>query len=188
MRRPVGPFVLPIALVLAACTGRDPIVTAVGSPVGNWRVERQTDRITGAPIANAWLNTDASSNTFEDFPKPAQLQISCFRDGEPMVVFGFLFKPGTTPNAVLAYRFDDKPGHEPAARFLERNGKVVIESRTDAARFLDEMATSQRLYVRIRSLNDGRSAAEFTLDGAAAAIEQALARCHTLPAALRPPA
>jgi hypothetical protein len=37
--------------------------------------------------------------------------------------------------------------------------------------------------VRIRSLNVGRSSAEFQLDGAPAAIGAALAGCHAAPAA-----
>jgi hypothetical protein len=183
MGRPTGLRALPLlaGLWLAACAFKDPIVTPVGTAVGNWWVERQTDRITGAPMANAWLDTKVSSNTFADFPELAQMEISCFRDGEPMVAFNFSFKVGSTANAVLAYRFDDKPGREPAARFLMREARVVIENRADAARFLDEMAVSRTLYVRIRSLNAGRTAAEFELDGAAAAIAQALPRCHTLP-------
>jgi hypothetical protein len=190
MARRSGANVLPLVgtIVLAACTAstKDPIVTAIGGPVGNWRVERQIDRITGAPISNAWLDTISSSNTYVDFPKPAQLEISCFRDHEPMITFKFAFKVGSSPNAVLAYRFDDKPGHEPAARFMLSERKVVIEGRAEAARFLDEMAASQLLYVRIRSLNAGRTAAEFRLDGAAAAIDAGLSRCHALPKELRP--
>jgi hypothetical protein len=192
MPRPTGTRALPLlawglaAFGLAACAGKDPIVTPVGTAVGNWWVERETDRITGAPMANAWLDTTTSSNTFADFPGPAQMEITCFRDGEPMVAFKFPFKVGSTLNAVLAYRFDDKPGREPAARFLTREARVVIENRAEAARFLDEMAASRVLYVRIRSLNAGRTAAEFHLDGAAAAIAQALPRCHTLPPPLRP--
>lgn len=184
-RRVVAIVVHLAAALLAGCaeSTKDPIVTAIGRPVGNWWVERQIDRITGAPISNAWLNTATSSNTYADFPKLAQLEIACFRDREPMITFKFAFKVGSNPNAVLAYRFDDKPGHEPAARFMLSERKVVIENRTDAARFLDEMAASRLLYVRIRSLNAGRSAAEFRLDGAPAAIDMAMARCHTSPKA-----
>ena len=38
------------------------------------------------------------------------------------------------------------------------------------AQFVGELATSSVLYVRIRSLNAGRTAAEFKVDGAPAAI------------------
>jgi hypothetical protein len=174
------------ACLVAACASKDPIVTAVGRSVGNWRVERQVDRITGRPIANAWLNTRTSSNTSADFPQPAQMEISCFRAREPMIVFKFKFHVGSSPNAVMAYRFDDKPGHEPEARFMWRDNKIVIDDKAEAARFLDEMAASRSLYVRIRSLNAGRTAAEFQLDGAAAAIDMALGDCHTVPNGLRP--
>lgn len=188
MPRPVDAIAVHLAALLcAACASKDPIVTAIGGPVGNWRVERQTDRITGAPISNAWLNTTTSSNTYADFPEPAQLEISCFRDREPMIAFKFRFRVGSSPNAVMGYRFDDKPGREPQARFMWRENRVIIDDKGEAARFLDEMAASQLLYVRIRSLNAGRTAAEFRLDGAAAAVDTALARCHTLPRPLRTP-
>ncbi len=53
------------------------------------------------------------------------------------------------------------------------------------AQFVDELATSGVLYLRIRSLNAGRSSAEFRLDGAPAAIDAAFAGCPLSPA---PPA
>lgn len=68
-----------------------------------------------------------------------------------------------------------------------RENKVIIDDKDEAARFLDEMAAARSLYLRIRSLNAGRTAVEFALDGAAAAIDMALAECHTVPKALLPP-
>jgi hypothetical protein len=44
-----------------------------------------------------------------------------------------------------------------------------------------EMQTSQTLYVLIRSLNAGRTAVEFKLDGAPQAIANAYARCPIKP-------
>jgi hypothetical protein len=164
-----------VALPLGGCF-RDPIVySAQTAPVGNWRIERQVDRITGAPIASALLVTRAS-NSAVAFPQPAMLQLLCFKD-QPTVRLSFEFKVGSTRNSVLGYRFDEKPGHEIEARFLNDFKTVVIEAPAEVARFAAELATSNVLYVRIRSLGSGRSSAEFQLAGAPAAIEAGFAGC-----------
>lgn len=168
------------ALSLAACS-RDPLVTTSGAvPTGNWRVERQMDRVTGAPLASAFLVTQTVSNPSELFPKPATLQILCFRN-QPTVRISFEFKIGSTRNSMLGYRFDEKPGREVAARFLQDYTTAVIEDQPSVAQFIGELASSNVLYVRIRSLNAGRSSAEFNLDGAPAAIDAALAGCRVPP-------
>ncbi len=94
---------------------------------------------------------------------------------------GFLFKVGSTRNSVLGYRFDDKPGHEPQARFVNNFRYVVIEERGAVEKFLAELATAKVLYVRIRSLNGVRTAAEFNVEGAPEAIDKALAGCRSAP-------
>lgn len=163
--------------LLGACAKRDPLVSTAGAtPAGNWRIERQVDRVTGAPLSSAILMTSTSSNSAVAFAQPAQLQLLCFKD-EPMVRFAFDFKIGSNRNAALGYRFDDKPGHEPKARFLADFTTAVIEDKADVAQFVGELATSNVLYVRIRSLNAGRSTAEFHLNGAPAAIAAAFADC-----------
>jgi hypothetical protein len=167
-----------LALLLGACSGRDPLVSNAGAkPVGNWRVEHQTDRITGAPLSSAFVIAPGASNSAVDFPRPASMQISCFKD-QPTIRFGFEFKVGSNRNSVLGYRFDDKPGRDVQARFLQNDMVVVIEDKAEVEAFLKELAASNLLYVRIRSLNAGRSTAEFRLDGAPAAIESALAGCY----------
>jgi hypothetical protein len=45
------------------------------------------------------------------------------------------------------------------------------------AQFVNDLAGSRVLYVRIRSLNAGRTTAEFHLDGSAAAVQAAFASC-----------
>lgn len=166
------------AVTLGSCvTARDPYVSSAGAkPVGNWRIERQQDRVTGAPLSSAFLMTASSSNSAVDFPRPAQMQLSCFKD-EPVVRLSFNFKVGSNRNSMLGYRFDDKPGREAEARFLQDFRTVMIEDTAEVAQFVKELATSKVLYVRIRSLNAGRTAAEFKLDGAPAAIEAAYADC-----------
>ena len=166
-----------LALLLSACAGRDPYVSnAAAVPSGNWQIDRQVDRITGAPLSSAMLMTNRSSNSAVDFPHPAGLQLTCFKD-EPIVRLSFDFKVGSNRNAFLGYRFDDKPGREVDARFLQNFTTVVIEEKADVAQFVSELATSEILYVRIRSLNFGRTTAEFRLNGAPAAIEAGYAGC-----------
>jgi hypothetical protein len=170
-----------LACALCACSGRDPFVTnAAVVPSGNWRIERVVDRITGAPLPSATVRT-LSSNSAEPFPQPAALQLTCFKD-QPIVRIGFDFKVGSNRNSVLGYRFDDKPGRElEKPRFLQDFHSVVIEDKAEVAQFVSELATSKVVYIRIRSLNAGRTAAEFRLDGAQAAIEAGYDGC-SLPA------
>lgn len=170
-----------LALPIGGCS-RDPFV-ATTSPVrnGNWRIERQPDRVTGAPISSA-LVTSTASNSSVAFPKPAHLQLLCFL-GKPVASFQFEFKVGTNLNSFLGYRFDTKPGHEIGAQFLANSMAVVIEEPTEVAQFVSELATSNVLYIRIRSFSAGRTAAEFKVDGAPAAIESAFAGCPVVPPA-----
>ena len=178
------PAVLP-ALLLCACF-RDSYVSPTASTVssGHWRIEQQPDRVTGTPIGSALLTT-MGSNSGVDFPQPATLQLACFMD-MPVVSFRFDFKIGTNLNSFLGYRFDEKPGHEIGARFVANAQAVLIEEPAEVAQFVSELATSNVLYIRIRSFNAGRSAAEFKVDGAHAAIASAFARCPVMPPAPSP--
>ncbi len=171
-----------LGLALAGCvTARDPAVvpTAALKLAGNWAVERQTDRITGAPMPSAFLPT-RSSHTREAYPRRAHIQLVCFK-GEPLVRFAFEVRIGATRNSEFGYRFDAKPGGTADARFLQDYKTVVIEDRAEVSRFLGEMAKSETLYILIRSLNAGRTSAEFRLEGAEVAIKQALAGCMPKP-------
>lgn len=169
---------------LGACAARDPYVaTPATKTSGNWKIETQTDRITGAPVPSAMLIINNASNSFADYAQPGSMQLTCF-DGKPMVRFAFEFKVGTDPNSTLGYRFDDKPGHDNiAARFLQEYRTVVIEDRAAVTTFANELATSNTLVIRIRSLAAGRTTAEFKLDGAPAALEAAFAGCPLTPLA-----
>lgn len=173
-----------LVVLLGACAGRDPYVAAPANTAsGAWKIERQVDRITGAPVPSAIVVIDNASNSFADRPRPASLQLTCF-DGKPLVRFAFDFKVGTEGNAMLGYRFDERPGHDnAAARFLQQHRTVVIEDRTEVARFVGELADARSLIVRIRSLNAGRTTAEFKVEGAGAAIDAAFAGCPVAPPA-----
>lgn len=178
-----------MAMVLGACATPDPYVANPATTTsGNWKIEKQVDRITGVPVPSAMLVIDNASNSFAEYARPASMQLTCF-EGKPMVRFAFEFKVGTDPNSIIGYRFDEKPGHDNvAARFLQEYRTVVIEDRAAVAAFANELATSSVLVIRIRSLAAGRTTAEFKLDGAPAAIEAAFAGCPLTPPAVQQPA
>ena len=181
-----------MALSLTAC-GRDPYVTNGGTDfagahfsgsnwrqAGNWKIETEIDRITGAPSSSAYVKTRQSSNGSIYFPQPAVLQIGCL-DKDAVVRIAFDFKIGTTRQSLVGYRFDEKPGHETDARITPDHQTVVLEDRNQVAQFVRELRTSKSLYVRIRSLNAARTSAEFAVEGAPEAIDSALARCPAAP-------
>ena len=173
------------ALLLLAACARDPFVsvtTANTTPAGEWRIERQVDRITGAPISNAILMSSRVSNANLLFAPPARMNLACFKE-HPAVIIAFAFKIGSTRNAELGYRFDDKPGHEPRVRFVDDYKTVIIEDAHEVAQFVNDLATSDGLYVRVRSLNAARTSAEFKVAGAPAAIAAAFAGCPLTPGA-----
>jgi len=171
--------VLGTALVLGGCTARDPYVSNTANTVrsGEWRIERQADRITGNAIASALLLTRNSSHSGVDYAQPAQIQLTCF-EGKPVVRFAFEFKIGSDKNSALGYRFDDKPGRDNVeSRVLIGYTVVVIEEPAAVAQFVEELANSNVLYLRIRSLNAGRTTAEFHVAGAPAAVQAAFSDC-----------
>jgi len=174
--------------MVSGCAGRDPYVaTPATTTSGNWKIEKQEDRITGVPVPSAMLIIPNASNTFTDFAKPASMQLTCF-EGKPMVRFAFEFKVGADTNSTLGYRFDEKPGHDNVpAYFLQEYRTVVINDTPEVVRFIGEMQGSNILVMRVRSLSAGRTTAEFKLDGASAAIDAAFAGCP-LTAPAPPPA
>lgn len=177
-----------LSVVLGGCAGRDPYVAAPASTMsGNWKIEKQVDAITGVPVPSAMVLIPNASNSFAEYARPASMQLTCF-EAKPLVRFAFEFKVGTDTNSILGYRFDDKPGHDNVnARFLQEYKTVVIEDRAEVTKFAGELAQSKVLVIRVRSLNAGRTTAEFKLDGAPAAIEAAFAGCPLTPPALAKP-
>jgi hypothetical protein len=69
------------------------------------------------------------------------------------------------------------------SRVLPGRQVIVIEDRAAVADFIRDLNGSRVLYVRIRSLNAGRTTAEFNLDGAAAAVQAAFVGCPLTPPA-----
>jgi hypothetical protein len=175
------------ALSLGACGARHSFTHAPEVvSAGAWKIEREPDPITGVAVASAFVTSRNSSNANELMPRLAMLQLSCFRD-EPMIAFKFRFKIGTNVNSFLGYRFDDKPGHDVEARFLQQHDSVVIEERTEVIRFVQELATASVLRIRIRSMNAGRTTAEFDVTGAPEAIKAGFATCPLTPLRDLPP-
>jgi hypothetical protein len=166
-----------VALSLGACADPNVSTTANTISSGEWKIERQADRVTGSAIASALLMTKNSSHSQDAFAHPAQLQLTCF-ERNPVVRFSFEFKIGSDKNSALGYRFDDKPGRDNVeSRILIGYTVLVIEDKAAVAQFIDELVNSSMLYIRIRSLNSGRTTAEFRVAGAAAAVQAALVEC-----------
>ncbi len=174
--------VIGAAALLGGCALRDPYVNSTLKNVsaGNWKIETQKDRITGVAVPNAYVIATAS-NSSADWAEDSSLQLTCF-DGKPMVRLAFKFKVGTDNNSFLGYRFDDKPGHDNVnVRFLQLYQSVVIEDRDEVARFAADLAGSKTLAIRIRSINAGRTTAEFPIDGSAEALAAGFAGCPVTP-------
>ena len=165
-----------VALLLAACAGRDPYVNGAFGKAGEWNTEKHIDRVTGAPVANSFLVTRKVSYGAILFPPPARLQLICFKE-QPAILVGFDFKIGSTRNAEVAYRFDEKPGHEPHVRIVDDHKTILIDDAKEVAQFVDELATSENLYLRIRALTAPRTSAEFAVTGAGPLIAAAYASC-----------
>ncbi len=171
-----------MALLLAACAGRDPYVSGAFGKIDEWGTEKHTDRVTGAPVSNSFLVTRKVSYGAILIAPPARLQLICFKE-QPAVLIGFDFKIGSTRNAEVAYRFDEKPGHEPHVRIVDDHKTVLIDDPKEVAQFTSELAISEILYLRIRALTAPRTSAEFAVTGAAPMIAAAYANCPRNPAA-----
>ncbi len=163
--------------VLSGC------VTAGTSPdVGRWTIERGYDRILGKPAATAELQ--ARSRNVEQREKRyplgqlqiGALQLECF-DNAPVVRLTFNHRIGSNRTSALSYRFDDNPGRDAPARFLQTFSTAVIEDPKEVARFIEQLRTSTTLYVRVMSHVAGTSTVEFPLKGAPLAIDAAYQSC-----------
>jgi hypothetical protein len=165
-----------LCLVLGGCA-RDPYVTSDGETLsGNWYIAHQVDRVTGTELPSSAVFALAS-NTNVDYPRVSQLQLTCL-DGKPLVRLAFDFKIGNDRDSVLGYRFDDRPDHENVeSRVLRDRQIILIEEPAALSQFMGELPGASKLYVRIRSMIAGRTAAEYDLEGSAAAIQAAFARC-----------
>ncbi|MBV9556293.1 MAG: hypothetical protein JO254_04385 [Pseudolabrys sp.] len=168
------------AAFLSGCAA-DPVTSPlqVYRVVGKWRFETATDRTTGQTLSGAMLAA-RSTHSDEPFSKEALLQLMCFRN-EPVVRFAFELKIGSERNVEFSYRFDDRPGRQATVHIARDYTVATIEDENDVRTFVDDLKSSRKLYVLIRSLNAGRATVEFELDGAPEAIAQAYATCPIKP-------
>ena len=166
-----------VSMLLGGCTTRDPYVTSAGDTTsGNWRIAHQVDRITGVELPSASVSALASSSYVQN-PRPALLQLTCF-EKQPLVRISFEFKIGADKDSALGYRFDDKPGRDSVeSRVLIGHDAIVIDDKAAMAQFINDLARSRMLFIRVRSLTAGRTTAEFKLDGSAPAMQAAFAGC-----------
>lgn len=173
--------VILLALSVGACATGDGALTQASAPPadkpdkGQWKFERRIDPITQAPSAVAWVDI-AKFDTRSWRTEAGELQLMCFQH-KPVVRLSFTLKVGTDKTAALAYRFDEKLGHDVKARFFARQKAIVIENQDDVRRFASELVASQTLVVRISSLTASSFSAKFPVHGGAYAIEQAFAEC-----------
>jgi hypothetical protein len=169
-----------LAVVLAGCiqTRRPVIVTAATGPAQSpsaWNISKNTDKISGKRAARAAVFSVRTSYPKQD-GRPVGVELSCF-DGRPVVRVQFVARIGANRSAYLEYRLDQNPGRKAQARFLPDYKTIVIEDRAAVTQFVDELATSKVLYLRVTSLFAGQTTAEFFVHGAPAAIEAAYSDC-----------
>jgi len=162
-----------LALSLGACAG-DGLATATAPSAGNWTIERSVDRISGSPAARVYLVTSAKNNRGQS--GRGLLQLMCY-DATPVVRFAFDFKVGINKTAYLEFRFDANPGRKPNADILPDHTVIMIEEPAEVRKFVDELAASGILFVRVSSLTGMRTEAEFRTPGAPVAIDAAYADC-----------
>ncbi len=170
---------MPFAVLLTACAAGDASLPGALQPPSEnvWKVEQKPDQITGLPVATAWIRTLSTSNSKTWENRPAVLQLMCFK-GNPIVRLNFATRAGSNRNSTVGYRFDEKPGREVSATFMPDFRTIIIDEKPDVEQFLNELAESNRLLVRVTSLYAGRTTAQFVLTGAPDAIEAAYAPCR----------
>lgn len=178
--------IVPIALLglmLAGCLSRGPIVTPVSGPAQTpsaWNIDKRIDRISGKPVATAYVVTVRTSYDATRDHRPAGLELRCFED-RPVVLAQFVTRIGANRSAVLEYRFDQNPGRRAKARFLPNYKGIAIEERAAVAQFVDELKSAKAMVLRVTSLFAGQSTAVFHVHGAPAAIAAAYANCPLAP-------
>jgi hypothetical protein len=170
-------MIVAATVALCSCT-RDPFVTEEGETrIRDWWIPHQIDRVTGAPLPSAYVYAEASNSNIE-YPRVSSLMLTCMPGNRPLIRFAFDFKIGSLLNTTLGYRFDDLPGHEIVpSRVVRGNNIIVIEEPDAIALFVAELEKAVTLYVRIRSINGGRTSVEYPVQGAWGAVRAAFANC-----------
>ena len=174
-----------LALTLGGCAKPGQMAPVTGAtvpnaesrPTGAWKFDRRVDPATGRPMGKAFvIATKVTLRQGQVLPQPAGLQLECFK-GQPVVQVKYAERVGANRSASVAYRFDDKPGHTAAVRFLSDTKTFVIENREAVEEFVTELREADKLIVSIDSLVRGLTQAEFPVRSAETAIESAYAEC-----------
>jgi hypothetical protein len=176
--RAIAARLLHWALGVCLCAGlgsAPPAPAAAQGAAADWKIDRKPDPISGAG-ANAWVLATRVTPRAGHLPRPAGLQLLCFRN-EPIVRVKFTVQVGANRSATFRYRFDEKAGREPKVRFLADRSTVVIEDKAEVGSFARELAASEALVVSIDSLIFGKTNAAFPVRGAEPAIAAAYAQC-----------
>jgi hypothetical protein len=191
-------MVLPVlpALWLTACAGgggasltpaaapqpgEEASLTPAAPPAASaWTINRKIDRITGQPAPSAHVITTKTSRSGRHLLGGVAVELLCF-EKKPVVKVIFSLRAGANRNSTFAYRFDEKPGREIKATFLQDHKTVVIDQTAELAQFLDELATANTLFVRVTSLFAGNSSAEFRVHGGKQAIDAVVGECPLKP-------
>jgi hypothetical protein len=170
-------MIVATGVALCGCT-LDPFVTEHGETrVHDWWIPHQVDRVTGAVLPSAYVYAEASNSNLV-YPRVSSLLLTCMPGNRPLVRFAFDFKIGSHLNTTLGYRFDDLPGHEIVPTRVVRGNQIIVIEEPDAiAVFVAELEKAETLYVRIRSINGGRTSVEYPVEGAWNAVRAAFANC-----------
>lgn len=170
-------MVVAAGVALCGCT-RDPFVTEQAETrIHDWWIPHQIDRVTGVTLPSAFVYAEASNSNVE-YPRVSSLLLTCMPGNRPLIRFAFDFKIGSRLNTTLGYRFDDLPGHEIVPTRVVRGNQIIVIEEPDAvALFVAELEKAGTLYVRIRSINGGRTTVEYPVEGAWHAVRKAFATC-----------
>ena len=177
--RGVASICMIVAASVALCSCiRDPFVPEDGETrIRDWWIPQQVDRVTGTTLPSAYVFAEASNSNVE-YPRVSSLMLTCMPGNRPLIRFAFDFKIGSLLNTTLGYRFDDLPGHEIVPTRVVRGNQIIVIEQPDAvALFVAELEKAETLYVRIRSINGGRTSVEYPVKGAWGAVRAAFASC-----------
>lgn len=176
------------AIALAGCvtdsvglTSPAANASAAAPSPGAWKFDQRVDRATGKSVGKAYVvTTRVTIRSGRIFPKPAGLQLECFKD-KPVVLIKFTQRVGSNRSASMSYRFDEKTPHSATIRFLPDQKSFVIEDPAAIRQFVEELNTANMLYVTVDSLVDGATRAEFPVQSAGPAIEAGFEGCPLSP-------
>jgi hypothetical protein len=159
---------VPMAVLLfsGGCSAVSNTSMTANTLTTRWQTETAVERLTDKPNFFMQLSaTEASTTPITGGPVPgrAMLMIAC-KDGAPLPSIGWNTIVGGPRIATVDYRFDKLPAQRPNPTF---NGFDSFSlSGEDARIFLEQLASSQQLYVSVRATNGVGGSADFNIVGA----------------------